>query len=242
MSRRIVAVAVLLAASTGVRAADITQVQTLNQTDFRLLSEDLAAALSYKAVTPAKPLGLLGFDIGVEATATKLQHPALLQAATGSGSTPSYVVVPKLHIHKGLPLGFDIDGFYSAVPGSNIRLVGGALSYALLKGGVTMPAVAVRGTYTKMTGVNQLDFNTKGVELEISKGFALFTPYAGLGRIKTESDPQGSAAAAGLTNESFSQNKYFLGANLNLGIANLAIEGDKTGKATSYSAKLGFRF
>lgn len=243
MSRRIIAAAVLLATSAGAHAADITNIQGLTtQADFRLLSDDLSSALSYKAVTPAKPLGLLGFDIGAEATATKLQNPGILQAATQSSSKPTYIVVPKLHLHKGLPLGFDIDGFYSAVPASNVKLVGGSLSYALLKGGVTEPAISLRGTYTKMTGVDELDFKTKGVELSISKGFALFTPYAGVGRIKTDSDPKGMAAAAGLTNESFSQNKYFLGANLNLGIVNLALEGDKTGDATSYSVKLGLRF
>jgi hypothetical protein len=42
--------------------------------------------------------------------------------------------------------------------------------------------------------------------------------------------------------EDFNLAKVFAGVNLNFGLANLAFEADKTGKATSYSAKYGFRF
>jgi len=42
--------------------------------------------------------------------------------------------------------------------------------------------------------------------------------------------------------ESLSLNKVFVGFNLNFGLTNLAFEGDRTGDATSYGAKLGFRF
>jgi hypothetical protein len=241
MQRRALALGVLLAASTAAQAADLKTIQNVGaQSDFRLFSEDLGAALSYKPVKPAEALGVLGFDIGVEATGTKLAHPELYSRATNS-SAPSYLVVPKLHAHKGLPLRLDIDAFLSAVPGTNVSLFGAALGFAILKGGVAEPAIELRGTYTKMSGVDQLDFDTKGVELSISKGFAFFTPYAGVGRVQTNSDPKGTAAAV-FTNESFSQSKYYLGANLNFGLVNFAVEGDKTGDITSYSAKIGLRF
>ena len=45
-----------------------------------------------------------------------------------------------------------------------------------------------------------------------------------------------------LSKESFSLNKTFVGVNLNFGVVNFAFEGDKTGDARSYGAKLGFRF
>ena len=53
--------AVLLAASLPAVAKDIT-VQGLSQDDFHKISQDLGAALSYKPLTPAEPLGLFGFD------------------------------------------------------------------------------------------------------------------------------------------------------------------------------------
>lgn len=206
-----------------------------NQAAFRAFSEDMGAALSYKAVTPPAPLGVTGFDIGVEVTSTQLQSPTFKQV---SGNNNTSLLVPKLHVAKGLPMGFDIAAFYSAIPTTNISLYGAALSYAIMDGGLAMPAVGVRGSFSKLSGVTGWSLDTKAVDLSISKGFAILTPYAGVGSVWTNSD----ATATGLAAESFRKNKIFLGANANFGVANFAVEYDKTGSVPSYSAKLGFRF
>jgi len=232
----------LLGISLPVVAADINQIQKLGQTQFRELSEDLGAALSYKPLTPTAPLGITGFDLGIAATATKLQHSDVFALA---GATDlSNVVVPSLRLNKGLPFGIDVGVMYSSVPSTNIRLVGGELRYAIVSGGVATPAIGIRGSYTKLSGVDQLEFNTRGVDLSISKGFLMFTPYGGIGKVWVDSNPVGTAAAApaNLSKESFSVNKTFVGLNMNFGLMNLAFEADKTGDASSFGAKLGFRF
>ncbi len=218
-------------------AADITNLVGLTQPEFKSFSEDLSSALSYKAVTPAAPLGVTGFDLGLEVTSTKVQNSALWQTVTGDNVNS--IIVPKLHVFKGLPLNIDVGAFYSAIPTTNIKLYGGELRYAILEGGVAMPAVGIRGALTKMSGVSELGFTTKSLDLSISKGFAMFTPYAGVGKVWSNSTPNGIPT---LTKESFNQNKVFVGGNLNMGITNLALEYDKTGSAPSYSLKLGFRF
>ena len=76
------------------------------------------------------------------------------------------------------------------------------------------------------------------VDLSISKGFVMLTPYAGVGQVWVDSSPNAGA----LTQESFTQGKVFAGANLNLGLINFALEADKTGEATSYSLKMGIRW
>lgn len=226
----------LLAAPLAVHAADINRLDTVTQDSFNRLSRDLGAALSYKAVTPAEPLGVTGFDIGIEASSTHLKSPDAWRDATGSSE--SNLVVPKVHLHKGLPFGFDVGAFYSSVPGTNVSLWGADLSYALLPGGVAQPALALRGTYTRLQGVNQLGFSTRGLELTVSKGFAMFTPYAGAGVVRVNADPR----VANLSTQRFDDAKYYLGANLNLGLVNFALEGDRTGGINSYSAKIGLRF
>ena len=52
----------------------IDQLQNATQNEFRLISEDLGAALSYKPEIPTTPLGLTGFDIGAAISVTKLQN------------------------------------------------------------------------------------------------------------------------------------------------------------------------
>lgn len=238
MFRRIALTALLVSTAGAAQAAtNLDSVYILNQSEFRLLSEDLGAALSYKAVIPAEPLGITGFDISLEGSSTKLENSGIYKKATSNGSSGT-LVVPKLHVHKGLPLGIDVGAFYSAIPNSNIKLWGAELRYALLKGGVTTPAVGLRGSYTKLQGVNQLAFDTKGVDISVSKGFTLVTPYAGLGKVWVSSTP---VSGYGLVGEDFSYSKVFAGVNVNFGLVNIALETDKTGKATSYSVKFGWR-
>jgi len=203
------------------------------QADFKSFSEDMGSALSYKAVIPAEPLGITGFDLGLEVSSTETKS---LAKATGTSDTN--LIVPKLHIHKGLPLGIDFGAFYSSV--ANITLYGGELRYAILEGGVAMPAIAVRGAMSKLSGVDQWSFSTRSLDISISKGFAMFTPYAGVGTVWVDSAPD--ASIVGLQKVSITQAKTLVGANLNLGLTNIAVEWDKTGAAASTSVKLGFRF
>jgi len=55
----------LLAVSLPAVAGDINNIPALSQPNFRLLSEDLGAALSYKPLTPTAPLGITGFDLAL---------------------------------------------------------------------------------------------------------------------------------------------------------------------------------
>ena len=237
--KRGLVVASLLAVSLPVVAADINQIQNLTQDDFHKLSQDLGAALSYKPLTPTAPLGITGFDVGVAVTSTSIKNSDVLQKA-GAGDH-STLPVPSLRVHKGLPFGVDVGAMVGAVPGTNVRLYGAELRYAIVSGGVAMPAIGVRGSYTKLAGVDQLDFDTKGLDLSISKGFAMFTPYAGVGRVWAASTPK-SIPTSTPTKESLSMSKVFVGINMNFGLVNLAFEGDRTGEDSSYGAKLGFRF
>lgn len=228
----------LLAASPA-WAQQIDQLQSIVQGEFRLLSEDLGAALSYHAQIPTEPLGVTGFDIGVGVTAARLKNVELLQLVTSDNADVT-LYVPTLRVHKGLPAGFDIGLQYASIPGSNIKYTGGELRYAILKGGVASPALGVRGSFTKLSGVDQLAMSTRGLDISISKGFAFFTPYAGLGRVWIESDPRGTAGL--LRKEEFSLGKAFVGVGMNFAVINFNFEADKTGEVSSYSVKMGLRF
>ena len=228
--------------SSAASAADISTMQNLAQSEFRLLSEDLGSALSYKPLAPAEPLGITGFDLGLSVTSTDIsKSTAALAKASNQSSPVSTLIIPKLSVAKGLPWGIDVAAFVSAIPTTNIKLVGGELRYAIIGGGFAYPAVAIRGAITRLSGVDQLSFDTKSLDLSISKGFALFTPYAGVGQVWVNSSAN-VAGTDGALDQSFTQGKVFVGANLNLGLVNFALEGDRTGGAASYSLKAGFRW
>ncbi len=232
----------LLLAALGIPAAvvadnNFNSLSLLTQEQFATLSENLAAATSYKALAPAETLGVIGFDIGLELSGTEIDKD-IFDIASQGGWDLETLPVPKLHVHKGLPLNFDVGAFYTGVPDSDIRIWGGELRYGIISGGIATPALAARITYSKMEGVDEIDLSNTGVELTVSKGFIMLTPYAGVGKIYSKSEARDVAS---LKTEEPDLNKVYVGLNINLG-ANLVFEVDKTGDYTTYSAKVGIRF
>lgn len=215
------------------------------QSNFRLISEDFGAAFSYKPVTPAAALGITGFDVGLEVSATDISKSSTVwQTLTGT-SSPGTLPIAKLTAAKGLPFGFDVSAFYAGDPTgtTNISLTGFALSYAILEGDALEPALAIRAASTTLNGINELSIGTKSLDVSFSKGFVGFTPYIGAGQVWVDSSTSNATlVAAGLQGESFTQSKVFGGLNINLGLPNFAIEADSTGNISTYSVKLGLRW
>lgn len=212
---------------------------------FKKFSEELGVALSYKPVSPAEPYGLTGFDLGVELSAIKIDDKYWKNAVKDL-DVPSYLFVPKIHAIKGLPFGIDIGAVYSQIPGSNVKFFGGEIKYAIIQGGAVFPAVAVRGTYTQLSGVEELDFKTYGAEASISKGFGVgvkITPYAGVGMNYFKSTPKGNAAnVLGLKEETITKPKAYLGARLNVLLLTLTGEVEYNNVTPVYSLKAGVSF
>ena len=168
--------------------ATLNNIGSLAQDSFLKLSKDLGAVTSYKGVTPATPLGLVGFDLGIELTATNLENSGIFKQAGGSSS--SSVLVPKLHIHKGLPFGFDIGAFISKVSDANISLIGAGARWVVIDDGIATPAVGLRIAGTKETGVGQIDLSTLSADIVVSKKLTLVTPFVGVGRVQVKRQAQ----------------------------------------------------
>ena len=217
-------------------AADLGGAGSLAQGEFRRLSEDLGAAFAYKGVTPATPLGLTGFDIGVEVTTTSMERSQIL-ALAGAGGV-SDLVIPKIHAHKGLWGGFDIGAFVGGASDIDATLFGAELRYAIVDDGIATPAVGLRLSGTRTTGTGDLRVGTIAFDVVVSKRFTALTPYVGGGTVRVQSKVNGSP----LAEESFNQGRLFAGLNFNMLTANLAVEAEKMGDNMSWSAKLGFRF
>jgi len=241
INRSLFALAAITATPFVYAGDELNQIDNLVQLEFEALSEDLGSALAYRSVSPAEPLGVTGFDVGISFTAVQLEGTQAWETAVGDSDFSSTLYVPRINLVKGLPLGIDVGAFYTSVPTTNIKLWGAEVKYAIWEGGVATPALAVRGSYTTLSGVDQLSFSTVGLDLSISKGFALLTPYAGVGIQRVDSKPQQDAAVM-LDDEKFTQSRLFAGMNINFGLLNTALELDKTGDASSYTLKFGLRF
>ena len=225
-----------LAAAPAARGADFPSIGDLVQGEFRDLTRDLGSAFSYKGVTPATPLGTLGFDLGVEVTYTQLEHSRLFSLA--GADDYSSLVIPKLHVHKGLPANFDISAFVGGATQIDAYVWGAALRWTLADDGLVYPAVGLRASATKTTGTGDLKVGTGALDVLVSKKFTVFTPYIGAGVVRTEA----SVANSILSKEKVDEGRVFAGLNVNLVALNFAFEAEKMGDNVSLSAKLGWRF
>lgn len=236
--RQLLLAGALLAISTGAFADDNVNIQAQTQQEFSDLSEDLGAVTSYKQLEGASSEGIAGFDIALNLGDTQVAHEAAWNSATGKNNISS-VPFADVNVTKGLPFGFDIGGEYSTIPGSNIKLFGLEARYAIIDGGIAEPAIGVRAAYTHVTGIDHLGFNTKSLDVSISKGFGPITPYAGVGEVWTDSTPDASVAQ--LHSVSFTNAEVFAGIQFHFGI-HMALEYNHLAGNTTYSLKLGFGF
>lgn len=220
-----------------VQADSFDSLEVLSQANFLRLSENIAAAIHYKGVGPAEPLGLIGFDLGIELSSTEIDTTVFNEASSGDFET-SEMLIPRIHVNKGLPFGLDVGAALSALPGTDIKVLSGELRYALSSGGALTPAVGIRASHAILEGMSEIDMTSSALEVTASKGFVMLTPYAGAGIVKSTVTPNNLAA---LTKASFDQKKMFVGVTINLGVA-LTLEVDQTGDFRTYSAKVGFRF
>jgi hypothetical protein len=219
------------------QAESFDSLEALSQANFLLLSENIAAAIHYKSVGPAEPLGLIGFDLGIELSSTEINEALFNQASSGDFET-SEMLIPRVHLNKGLPFGLDVGAALGVIPGSDIKVVSGELRYALVSGGTLSPSVGIRASHAIVQGMSDIDMTSSALEITASKGFVMIMPYIGAGIVKSTVTPKDLAE---LTEVSFDQKKMFVGLTINFGVA-LTLEADETGGYRTYSAKFGFRF
>jgi len=188
------AVAVLLFAGRDALAWDLDFPDpNFTQGEFKDFSKELGSALAYRNLAPAEPLGITGFDVAVQASFINIKNDSSYWNKA-TNDAPNYIGFPTLRVRKGLPFGIDVGALYSEVVDSNIKLFGVEVSKAILEGSVATPALGIRGTYTKLSGINELDLQTAGIDASISKGFIFLTPYAGVGTVWIDSKPKGDLA------------------------------------------------
>lgn len=182
-----------------------------NQGSFNRLIDQLGPAIAYNPVAPAEPLGITGFELGLTVTAFDLDDGVWDQAMRGDA--PSLLPAPRLFARKGLPFGVDVGASWMRVPDSNIRVWGGEVRKALLEGSSVTPAVAVMGHYSRLDGVDDLRLSSYGADLSISKGFAMLTPYAGIGQVWYDGEER---AGLGFSDRDDSAMRSYLGMRVGL--------------------------
>jgi hypothetical protein len=176
-------VAVALAASALARPAAAWEVRgDATEESFEAFHRHFAFAAYPYPRHGAAPLGITGFRIYAEATGDLEFADEPFSEGTIDGDLPlDTLSIARVGVRKGLPGGIDLGASFGRAVGGDVELISGELSWAILDGGAVTPALALRLTGTRTTGGGAYDLDLYGAELELSKGFAVATPYVGAG-------------------------------------------------------------
>lgn len=232
--------------------------------NFEKLVTDIGMMTSYRALAPAEPLKgsaiPFGFNIGVETSLSKIDknkdywvdavkpEPYSLFSNSPVSSSQYFTNV---HAQLGLPV---IPLEFGLVYGTSqdidsLKYIGAEIKYAILDGTAATPALAVRGAYTAISGIDILDVSTYQADISISKGILMVTPYAGVGQVWIKGKCKDTAnpavpgdTAVTLQDVSVSETKGFVGAKIAfLPVMNLVLEGEFS-TVNTYSVRLNVGF
>jgi len=192
---------------------------TITQPLFDDFVKEVGTLIAYRALAPAEPQGVTGFDVGIAASAVKIDDALWNQILTSTDfNGEDYLLVPSLRARKGLAFGLDVGASYAWVPSSNVEVIGAELQWALLEGSVATPALSLRGSWSSLNGVNELDVTTYGADAVLSKGIAMFTPYAGIGVIAIDGKYKGPDPGFTVKDVDETLTRYFGGVQMALAL------------------------
>ena len=230
---------VLMANPAG--AMDISIPATATQGEFKDFVKEIGYAISFNPMAPAEPLGVAGFDVSIEVVATDINDSkGYWKKFVDDADTDAILPIPRLHVQKGLPKNVDVGAIYATVPGSNIKLWGLEAKWAILEGTTATPALAVRGSYSRLAGVDDLDLSTLAADILVSKGFLVFTPYAGASVVRVSGSADTSVPD--LDDEDTTVYRLMGGIQYSpipLIVLNIEVAG---GEVMQYGLKAGLRF
>lgn len=233
MRKRLAVCAIAL--STSVHAGGFDDVKRLSQDAFRELAKDIASVTALRALSPGVSLNLLGFDLGVEGSVTRVGNGSVWKQA-GGGTTE--VFSPRVTIHKGFAAGIDIGASVGTIGSTGLTTAGALLRYQMIDPTLALPGLAARITASREFGQDQVTARSVGADLIASKPLPVLTPYVGIGAVRSESAATGSM----LSSVTVNRTRTFVGFDAKLAFATFTAEAEKSGDTTTISSKIGFRF
>ncbi|MEN8220453.1 MAG: hypothetical protein ABFS56_29710 [Pseudomonadota bacterium] len=239
--KKILLIIVLSSLNGFASAEDIDLTAGIVQDEFKDFVKEFGTVLLFNPMAPAERLGITGFDISLDAAATDINDDDAYWTKFLGGSDPdSYIPTLRLHVQKGLPFNIDVGAMYVSVPDSNIKLWGLEAKYAILEGTVATPALSVRASYSKLQGVDDVELDTQSLDILISKGFLMLTPYAGASLIRINGSEKSDLVALDDVGET--EYRGLIGVQFSP-FPLLVINGEFSfGDVRQYGLKVGLRF
>ncbi|MDP1822953.1 MAG: hypothetical protein Q8L48_06920 [Archangium sp.] len=151
---------------------------------FRAFSRRLAAAMTSVNLAPPETLGHSAFALSAELSVVDFGGSTQTSLMPTQRAISGPVLLPSIHIRKGLPWSFELGVRAAWFEKSRMGLGTVELKWAINEGFTYLPDICVRGSITKILNSRDFDVTAGGLDLGIGKQFAIagmvtLTPYIG---------------------------------------------------------------
>ncbi|MCE9667340.1 hypothetical protein LY474_05885 [Myxococcus stipitatus] len=151
--------------------------------DFQAFARVMGAAIGSVNLMPPETTGHTAWAVNAELSVVSLPDSVVIP--TEKLEQPSTVLIPSLHVRKGLPFSLELGGRVGWVEKSSQVVATGEVKWAVNEGFTWLPDVGVRGHVTKLFGARDLSLTVMGLDIGVGKQFPLggmvtLTPYGGL--------------------------------------------------------------
>lgn len=157
---------------------------------FAGFAKELAAALTSTNLMPPGTLGHAGFSFTAELSVAFLKGAStptadqFLLPTMADFADRGPLLLPSLHIRKGLPFSFEVGARATWIDRSRMASVLGELRWAVNEGFAYLPDISLRGYAMRLFNTREFDLGAGGLDLGVGKRFAIggmvtLTPYAG---------------------------------------------------------------
>lgn len=157
---------------------------------FRAFAREYAAALTSVNLMPPETLGHAGFALNAELSAVTFNQSEFdvptqrLDSGAGTDGIEGALLIPSVHVRKGLPWSFELGGRAAWIEKSGMAAATGEVKWALNEGFTFLPDLGARGFVTRLFNTKDFDLTAAGLDLGLGKQFAVggmitLTPYAG---------------------------------------------------------------
>ena len=173
-------------------AQDIAFNPAITQAEFSKFSRLIGQGIFATPVAPARSSGLLRFDVGIAATALKIDTSSpYWQHSVPAGSDfvhGSYAAVPRLVATKGLGA-MTISASYAKFSNSGVKTYGGAIDLPVIRGTIATPELVgmLREHRLKSPdGQDAIDILIRRMQASFASGGGVSVPPTGYQRTSSK--------------------------------------------------------
>jgi len=201
----------------------------LTQKDWHQFAEEAGLVVYYRPMTSAKPMGIGNIELAITNMATSIDdrddawddtfsHPDSTHWLFSGGA----LGFPGIAFRAGITDKIDGGLYFTKNPNANYGFYGGQLQYNLLNDLTTGMAAAIRASFVRMFGPEDLNQGIYGLDLMVSKDVNRYSPYAGISTYL--SSVQATTSKVNLDDESVTGLQGMIGVATNFSHLRLSVE------------------